>query len=82
MRDDRRDARSGTSAALAAAGIPQASDPGKSMIAGGIGYYRGRAAAALGVSHRSADGSMLFKVGATYDSSKTVGANAGVGFQF
>ena len=81
-REDRRDARAGTSAALAAAGLPQASDPGKSMIAGGFGYYRGRAGFAIGGSHRVADGSTVFKVGVTYDSSKTVGANGGVGFQF
>ena len=81
-REDRRDARAGTSAALAAAGLPQASDPGKSMIAGGFGYYRGRVGFAIGGSHRVADGSTVFKVGVTYDSSKTVGANGGVGFQF
>ena len=81
-REDRRDARAGTSAALAAAGLPQASDPGKSMIAGGFGYYRGRAGFAVGGSHRVADGSTVFKLGVTYDTSKTVGANGGVGFQF
>lgn len=82
VQSDRRDARAGTSAALAAAGMPQASDPGKTMIAGGVGYYRGRAALAIGASHRIANGSTIFKLGVTYDSSKTVGANGGVGFEF
>ena len=77
-----RDARAGTSAALAAAGLPQASEPGRSMIAGGVGVYRGRVGFALGGSYRAPNGQSVYKVGVTYDSSKHVGANAGVGFEF
>jgi autotransporter adhesin len=82
MRRDRRQARSGTAAALAAAGMPQAMDPGRSMISAGVGTYRGRSAISVGGSHRVANGSSVFKVGVTYDSTEHVGANAGVGFQF
>jgi autotransporter adhesin len=67
---------------LAAAGMPQVSDPGKSMIAAGVGTYRGRTAFALGLSYRSENGRAITKVGLTYDSSEHVGANAGVGLQF
>ena len=82
LRGSRREARAGTSAALAAAALPQAMDPGRSMIAGGVGTYRGRAAFAIGGSHRLSSGNAVLKVGVTYDTSKHVGANAGVGFQF
>ncbi len=82
LRGSRREARAGTSAALAAAALPQAMDPGRSMIAAGVGTYRGRAAFAIGGSHRVSNGSTVFKVGVTYDTTKHVGANAGVGVQF
>lgn len=74
--------RAGTSAALAAAGLPQAIGAGRTMVAGGVGHYRGRSAFAIGASHVLDGGSAVFKAGVTYDSSQKVGANAGVGFQF
>ncbi|MGI8705042.1 MAG: YadA C-terminal domain-containing protein [Sphingomicrobium sp.] len=52
------------------------------MIAGGVGTYRGKAALAVGASHRLQGGNATFKVGVTYDSEEKVGANAGVGFEF
>ena len=82
LKDDRRDARAGTSAALAAAGLPQAMDAGRTMIAGGVGTYRGRTALAVGASHRLSSGNAVVKLGVTYDSSEHVGGNAGVGFEF
>ncbi|MEQ7873910.1 YadA-like family protein [Sphingomonas sp. ASV193] len=77
-----RDARAGTSAALAAAGMPQAMDPGRTMIAGGVGTYRGRVGFAIGGSYRAPNGQSAYKVGVTYDSSSHIGANAGFGFEF
>lgn len=82
LRRSARDARAGTSAALAAAGMPQASEPGRSMLAGGVGMYRGKVGFALGGSMRASDGRSIYKLGVTYDSSRSVGANAGVGFEF
>ena len=82
IRDSQREARAGTSAALAAAGLPQASGEGRTMIAGGIGTYRGKTAFAVGASHRLQGGQATFKVGLTYDSEKNVGANGGFGFEF
>ena len=78
----RKESRAGTSAALAAAGMPQASDAGQNMIVAGWGVYRGRAAAALGLSHRASNGKSVFKLGVTYDSSAHVGANGGLGIEF
>jgi len=77
-----KDARAGTAAALAAAGMPQAMDAGRRMIAGGIGTYRGKTGFALGASYRAENGRSVYKLGITYDSSEHVGANAGAGFQF
>jgi autotransporter adhesin len=82
IRDTAREGRAGTAAALAAAGLPQASGAGRTMIAGGVGTYRGRTAFAIGASHRLQGGNATFKVGMTYDSEKKVGANGGVGFEF
>jgi autotransporter adhesin len=77
-----KDARSGTAAALAAAGMPQAMDAGRRMIAGGFGTYRGKVGFAIGASYRAENGKSVYKLGVTYDSSDHVGANAGAGFQF
>jgi hypothetical protein len=78
----RRDANAGTAGALAAAGLPQAFEPGRGMLAFGAGTYQGQSAFALGVSRVMDDGKTVIKAGATYDTQKRVGANAGVGFQF
>lgn len=77
-----KDARSGTAAALAAAGMPQPMEAGRSMVAVGVGTYRGKSAVAFGLSHAPDNGRSVFKVGITYDSSSHVGANAGAGLQF
>jgi autotransporter adhesin len=78
----RRDANAGTAGALAAAGLPQAFEPGRGMLAFGAGTYQGQSAFALGLSRVMDDGKTVIKAGATYDTQKRVGANAGVGFQF
>lgn len=82
LKEARSDARAGASAALAAAGMPQSMDAGRSMIAGGVGTYRGKVGIAIGGSYRASNGQSVYKVGLTYDSSNAVGANAGAGFQF
>ena len=82
LRDNARDARAGTSAALAAAALPQAMDAGRTMVSGGVGAYRGRTAFAVGASHRLSTGSTVVKLGVTYDSSEHLGASAGFGVQF
>lgn len=82
VRRARRDADAGTAAALAAAGMPQAMDAGRTMVMGGFGFYRNRVGFAVGASYRADDGGSVYRVGVTYDSSQHVGANAGVGFEF
>jgi len=82
VRNARRESRAGTSAALAAAAMPQPMEAGRSMVSAGVGTYRGRTAIAFGASHALDNGKSVFKLGVTYDASEHVGANAGVGFQF
>jgi autotransporter adhesin len=78
----RRDLSAGSSAAMAVAALPQAMEPGATMVAVGGGTYRGQSAIAFGASRAFNDGRAVVKVGGTYDSRGYGGANAGVGFQF
>jgi len=78
----RRDLSAGSSAAMAIAALPQAMEPGATMVAIGGGTYRGQSAIAFGASRAFADGQAVVKVGGTYDSRGYGGANAGIGFQF
>ena len=82
LRGFNRDANAGTAGALAAAGMPQAFEPGKGMIAGGLGYYDGEGAIAIGASRIMDDGRVIMKAGATYNTRGKAGANVGVGYQF
>jgi hypothetical protein len=78
----RREIGAGTSSALAAAGLPQPSEPGRTMVAIGGGTYRGQSAVAFGASTFLDDGHSILRLGATYDSRGYGGANAGFGYQF
>jgi autotransporter adhesin len=78
----RREAFAGNAGALAAAGLPQAYEPGRGMVAVGAGTYGGQSAFAMGLSRVMDDGHTIFKAGATYDTQERVGANFGVGIQF
>ena len=82
VRQVRRNAFSGTAAAMAVAGIPQTMEPGQSMVGGGIGYYRGQTAFALGASTTFNDGRGVVKAGATLDTHGKGGFSAGAGFGF
>lgn len=82
LREVRRDLSAGTSSALAAAGLPQANEPGRSMVAIGGGTYRGQSALAIGASTFLNDGHSIFRIGASIDSQGYGGANAGFGYQF
>jgi autotransporter adhesin len=76
-----RRADSGTAAAMAIAGLPQAFAPGKGLIGVAIGTWRGEAAYAVGASKVFGD-NVVFKAGASFDSHGSGGVNAGVGWQF
>ncbi len=76
-----RQADAGSAAALAAAGMPQAYEAGKAMLAVGTGTYGGQSAVSVGFSKATDDGRFVLKAGATYNSRGRVGANAGIGWQ-
>jgi autotransporter adhesin len=82
MRRVRRDAFSGTAGALAVAGLPQTIEPGRSMVGGGVGHYRGETAFALGLSTTFSEGRGVVKAGGTLDTRGKGGFSAGAGFSF
>lgn len=73
-------ADSGTAAAMAVAGLPQAFSPGKGMISFSVSSWRDEQAFAAGAS--KVFGDKVFKAGAAIDSHGNGGATAGIGFQF
>lgn len=78
----RDDAQAGTATALATAGLPQAFEAGKGMIALGAGTYRGESALALGLSKAMLDDHTVVKAAASFDTRGYVAASGGVGYQF
>ncbi|MEG8040164.1 YadA-like family protein [Sphingomonas sp. LR60] len=77
-----RDVSAGVAGAMAMAGMPQPFEEGKSMFSLGAGTFRGQSAVAMGVSRIMTDGHTIVKLGATYNSRKSLGANVGIGYQF
>ncbi|MBD8617720.1 YadA-like family protein [Sphingomonas sp. CFBP 13728] len=82
LRSVRRDSYAGTSGALAAAGLPQAYEAGKGMVAIGGGTYAGQSAVAVGMSKAFSDGHTVVKLSGTYDSQGRAGGSGGIGYQF
>ena len=76
------DAKAGTAAAMAVAGLPQAYLPGKSMMAIGGGVYQGEQGYAVGLSSISDGGSWVIKGSATGNSRGHYGATAAIGYQW
>ena len=79
MRDE---AFAGTAAAMAMANIPQAIEPGRSMIGGGVGHFRGGTAFGMGYSTSFSDGRAVVKVSGTIDTKGRGGVAARAGFSF
>ncbi|CAB3707683.1 hypothetical protein LMG3431_05802 [Achromobacter pestifer] len=78
----RNDANAGTASAMAMAALPQATLPGKGMVAIGGGTYGGQSGMAVGVSGMSESGKWVFKANATTNTRGNVGAGVGVGFHW
>lgn len=78
----RQNSSAGIAGALAVTGLPQVTEAGKTLVAGGVGYHRGEAAFSPGASSTFSDGSGIVKIGASLDSRGYGSASAGVGFQF
>nr|WP_281285700.1 YadA-like family protein [Halomonas halmophila] len=81
--DDVEDyANAGSASAIAAASVPQAYLPGKSMVSAGAGTYSGESAVSVGVSRLSENGRWAVKLNATGDSQGNFGAGVGAGFHW
>ncbi|SFI00165.1 Autotransporter adhesin, partial [Collimonas sp. OK307] len=79
---NQHDADGGTAAAMAVAGLPQPSAPGKSMVSLAGSTYQGQSGMALGISTISEGGSWIYKVAATSSTRGKSGAVVGAGFQW
>lgn len=76
-----RRADSGTAAAMAMAGLVSPSDPGKTVITGGVGLWRDQTALAFGMTHRF-DSAWSVKAGGSFATNGGAGASAAVGYEF
>lgn len=76
------EADAGTAAAMAAAGLPQAYLPGKSMVAVSGSTYRGKQGYAVGMSAITDGGNWIIKGIATGNSEGHFGATIGAGYQW
>ncbi|XDZ52840.1 YadA-like family protein [Neisseriaceae bacterium CLB008] len=77
-----KDSRAGVAAAMAAAGLPQAYLPGKSMMAIAGSTWRGESGYAIGVSTISDNGNWVVKANMSGNARSQYGASAGVGYQW
>jgi trimeric autotransporter adhesin len=75
----KRDAYAGTAAAMAIAGLPQATLPGRGMMAVAGSTYHGESAVAMGVSAISESGRFAVKVTGSTNGHGDYGVTAGAG---
>ncbi|WP_027961580.1 YadA-like family protein, partial [Halomonas halodenitrificans] len=82
IKDVEDNANAGTASALAAATVPQAWMPGKSMVGVGAGTYEGESAVSVGVSRLSDNGRWVIQGKVTGDSQSNFGAGVGAGWHW
>lgn len=75
-------ADAGTASALAASQLPQATMPGKSMVAIAGSSYQDQNGLAIGVSRISDNGKVIIRLSGTANSQGKTGVAAGVGYQW
>ncbi|NYA26909.1 YadA-like family protein [Haemophilus haemolyticus] len=75
-------ADAGTASALAAATIPQAYTPGKSLVGIAAGNYQGQNGLAIGMSRISDNGKIIIRLSGTANTQGKTGIAAGVGYQW
>ncbi|CAB3768756.1 hypothetical protein LMG30113_05809 [Burkholderia paludis] len=78
----KNDMNSGVAAAMAVAGLPQPTGPGKSMVAVAGSTWQGQQGLALGVSTVSENGKWIYKGALTTSSRGGTGAVLGAGYQW
>ena len=77
-----RNLRAGIAGAMAAGGLYQATQPGKSMVSAGVGTYKGQNAIAVGYSRLSDNGKIGIKFSVNGNSQGEKGAAASMGYQW
>ncbi|MDP8079260.1 YadA family autotransporter adhesin [Phocoenobacter skyensis] len=82
LNDVEKGANEGISSAMAAAGLPQASLPVRSMVSAAGSTYKGAVGLAIGVSTVSDNGRWIIKGSVNSNSSGDVGATLGAGYQW
>ncbi|MFY3630767.1 YadA family autotransporter adhesin, partial [Achromobacter xylosoxidans] len=78
----RGEVNAGIASAMAMAGMPSASIPGKGMFSMGVSTYQGKSAMAFGASGMSGSGVWVYKVSGATTTRGKVGAAAGAGFHW
>lgn len=66
---------------MAVASLPQAFEPGKTMIGGAFGFWQDQVAFAVGASAIAGEHTVV-KAGASISGQGVGGFNAGIGYQF
>ncbi len=75
-------ANAGVAAAMAMAGLPQAYEPGKSMVAAAAGTFRSESSLAIGISTISEGGRWVYKMTGSVDTRGDGGFSIGAGMQW
>ncbi|CUJ70162.1 Adhesin yadA precursor [Achromobacter xylosoxidans] len=78
----RSEVNGGIASAMAMAGLPSASLPGKGMLSMAVSTYAGRSAMAMGVSGMSGNGTWVYKASGSTTTRGKVGATVGAGFHW
>ena len=74
--------RAGVASAMAVAGLPQAYQPGRSMIAAAVSGYEQEAGVAVGITTVSDSGRWVYKFSGTTNTRNDVGITMGAGLQW
>ena len=74
--------RGGVASAVAVANIPQVTIPGASMVALGVGNYKGQSAVAVGYSRASDSNRVIIKMTAGASTQRDYTFGAGIGYQW
>ncbi|KRG46398.1 hypothetical protein ARC20_05215 [Stenotrophomonas panacihumi] len=78
----RREMRGGTASAMAMAGMPQASEAGRNMVAVGVGGFQGEVGMAVGMSRVSESGRYLMQAQMSGNTTRDFGFSVGAGLQW
>ncbi|WP_101925737.1 MULTISPECIES: YadA-like family protein [Luteimonas] len=74
--------RAGVASAMAVAGLPQAYQPGRSMVAAAVSGYEREAGLAVGITTISESGRWVYKFSGTTNTLNDVGVTVGAGMQW